>query len=139
MKKVFILILVFFTFTKVTLAKPIPTFNSGYSYSILDDVPLDTDKGCESYLGPVEPGYPAYYLQFIFNLMKYIAIILLFVLTIVEFGKATVSSNQDAMKKAIQNTVKRFIIAVIIFFLPILIEFLLELLGVYSASTCGIS
>ena len=134
MKKMFVLILVFFSFTKVTLAKPIPIFNQGANSILIADT-----ANCESYLGPVKPGYPAYYLQFVFNLMKYIAIILLFVLTIIEFGKATVSSNQDAMKKAIQNTVKRFIIAVIIFFLPMLIEFLLQLLGVYSASTCGIS
>ena len=59
-------------------------------------------------------------------------------MTGVEFGKALASSNQDAMKKALQNTIKRLIIAVIIFLLPILVEFILTLLGIYSPSTCGI-
>lgn len=101
---------------------------------------FDTSNGCESYLGnPKTKGEPAYYLQFVFNLIKYAAILLLFALTVMEFSKATVSSNQDAMKKALQNTIKRLIIAVVIFFLPILIKFVFELLGIYSAGTCGIS
>lgn len=107
-------------------------------------IDFDTSKGCESYLGnphpkPGEPKAPAYYLQFTFNLMKYAAIIILLVLTIIEYAKAVASSNQDAIKKATINTVKRLIIAVIIFVLPMLIEFLLKLLGIYSSSTCGIS
>ena len=68
---------------------------------------------------------------------KYIAIILLFVLTIVDFTKA-VSSNKDDFKKATQKAIKRFIIAAIIFLLPIIIKFILTILGVYSAGTCGI-
>lgn len=94
---------------------------------------------CESYLGsPTVKGTPAYYLQFIFNLIKYAAIIILFVMTVVEFIKASASNNQDAMKKALNNTIKRLIIAVIIFMLPILIEFLFTVLGAYSPDTCGI-
>lgn len=105
------------------------------------DVPMDfdTSKGCESYLGnPEKKGQPAYYLHFIFNLMKYVAIVMLFVFTIVEFAKAIVASDQDTLKKALKKSVKRLIIAIIIFFLPILIEFLFEILGLYSASSCGI-
>jgi len=109
------------------------------------DMDFDTSKGCESYLG--NPKFvsgkdyqdPAYYLQFVFNLMKYAALILLFVFTAVEFGKAMVNNNQDAMKKAIANTIKRLIIAIIIFFLPVLIEFILQLLGIYQQDGCGIS
>lgn len=105
------------------------------------DLDLDFDgESCDSYLGnPKTKGTPASYLQFVFDLMKYLALIILFVMTIFEFGKATVSSNQDAMKKAMQNTIKRLIIAIVIFFLPILINFILTLLGIYSPSTCGIS
>ena len=100
---------------------------------------FNTSNGCASYLGTPKKGEPAYYLQFAFNLIKYAAILLLFALTVMEFSKAVVSSNQDAMKKALQNTIKRLIIAVVIFFLPILIKFVFELLGIYSAGTCGIS
>ena len=95
---------------------------------------------CSSYLGnPQTNGSPAYYLQFLFNLIKYLSIILLFVLTIADFAKAIVSSNQDAIKKAVQTAIKRLIIVVIIFLLPILVKFLLTTLGIYSPSTCGVS
>ena len=44
------------------------------------DIDFDTTKGCESYLGNPKDNVnkpPAYYLQFAFNLIKYIALILL--------------------------------------------------------------
>lgn len=112
-----------------------------------DDTPDVIDPGfefdvndCESYLGdPDTDGTPAHYLKFAFNLIKYLAIVLLLVLTIIEFAKAITSSNQDAMKKAIQTSIKRLLIAVIIFFTPILIMFLLELFGIVGASTCGVA
>jgi len=102
---------------------------------------FDINKGCESYLGNPKDNIkkpPAYYLQFAFNLIKYIAIIMLLALTVAEFTKALASSNQDAIKKALTNTIKRLIIAVVIFLLPILIEFLFKVLGIYSSTTCGI-
>lgn len=105
------------------------------------NINFDTSKGCESYLGNPKDNInkpPAYYLQFTFDLIKYIAIVLLLVLTIVEYGKAVASSNQDAIKKATINTVKRLIIAAVIFMLPMLVEFLFKVLGIYSSTTCGI-
>ncbi len=111
--------------------------------NLTEDLNPDFDfraEDCESYLGnPIDKGSPAYYLAFIFDLMKYAAIVILIVLTIIEFVKATASSNQDAMKKAIQNSIKRLLIAVIIFFVPTLVMFILQLFGITSATTCGIS
>ena len=98
--------------------------------------------GIRRYLGNQKDNVnkpPAYYLQFAINLIKYIALIILLVLTIIEYAKAIASSNQDAIKKATMNTIKRIIIAAIIFVLPMLIEFLFEVLGIYSATTCGIN
>lgn len=98
------------------------------------------DGSCKSLLGDINSKQaPAYYLNFAFNLVKYIAIILLLALTIVDFAKATASSKEEAIKKAAQATIKRFIIAVIIFFLPDLINFILKLLGIVTTDpTCGI-
>ena len=98
------------------------------------------EGGCASYLGHIDdPNAPAYYLKFAFNLIKYAAIVLLFVFTIVEFAKAVASSKDDAIKKASQNTVKRLIIAVIIFFLPLLIDFVFDILGIVETDpTCNI-
>ncbi len=103
------------------------------------DIPFG-DVNCNSYLGnPKINNTPAYYLQFAFDLIKYIAIILLLVLTIVDFAKAVINGkNPEEMKKALNNSIKRLIIAVVIFFLPILIKFVLTLAGIYSPSTCDI-
>lgn len=98
---------------------------------------FDISNGCQSYLGdPDDEESPAYYLQFAFNILKYAAIVMLFVFTIMDFTKAVASSKDDAIKKAAQNAIKRLVIAVIIFLLPILIEFVLSLVGIYS--DCGI-
>lgn len=80
---------------------------------------------------------PAYYIHFAFNLMKYIAIAILIVFTFINYISAIASSNDDALKKANKNFIKRLIICVIIFFLPMLIEFLLELLGLVNDPLCG--
>ena len=120
-----------------------PSNDNDNDDNLTEDLNPDFDfraEDCESYLGnPIDKGSPAYYLAFIFDLMKYAAIVILIVLTIIEFVKATASSNQDAMKKAIQNSIKRLLIAVIIFFVPTLVMFILQLFGITSATTCGIS
>ena len=94
---------------------------------------------CSSFLGDKnDSNDPAYYLNFIFNLLKYIAIVILFVFSIIEFGKAVISNDNDALKKAVQKTIKRLVICIVIFFLPQLINFIMELLGVIEDPTCGI-
>ena len=114
----------------------------GYeNYRLEQDYTYDESDPCYSLLGNPEDNVnkpPAYYMNFVFNLIKYAAIVLLFVLTIVEFFKAVPSNDQDAIKKATQKTIKRLLIAVIIFFLPDLINFVLQLLGIISDPTCGI-
>ena len=121
-------------------AKVNASFDSYISHiSINTDIPLADSDSCEGYLGSVDdPNAPAYYLDKAFDIIKYLAIILLFVLSIVEYFKALTSGDQDAMKKATQKTIKRVIMAVIIFIAPILIEFILSVLGIVGYGTCGI-
>ena len=121
-----------------TLPHVFGEFFSGIADDWTDDF-IVTNR-CDSYLGnPEESGSPAYYLQFVFNIMKYASIVMLFVFTISEYVKAIVSNNQDAIKKATIKAIKILIIAVIIFFLPILIKFLLTILGAYDPGTCNIN
>ncbi len=102
-------------------------------------IPIVTEESCVGYLGSVtNPNSPMYYLHSAFNLIKYGAIVLLLILTIVEYAKAVAVSEQDILKKATQKTVKRIIIAVIIFLLPTLIEFVLELVGISGYGVCDI-
>ena len=118
----------------------------------LSKVQLDFQTGaCESYLGNIlddgkntlydDDGIPspAYLLNFAFNIIKYVAIVLLFVFTIVELAKAVFDGKDETRKKVIQHIVKRGILVVLIFFLPILINFILSLLGVITTdSACHV-
>ena len=96
---------------------------------------------CDSYLGniyddggddPRGVPSPAYILNFAFNIIKYIAIVLLFVLTVIDLIKGVADGKDETRKKIVQRLVKRIIIAVLIFFLPLLINFVLDLLGVIT-------
>ncbi len=62
--------------------------------------------------------------------LKYIRIfvpILLLVLVVMDFLKAAFSSTEDAMKKTQAKTIKRIVIAVIIFLIPTIVNLILNL------------
>lgn len=103
------------------------------------DWPFDANS-CNSILGEISNNNsPAHYLDFAFKIIKYAAIVILFVFTIIDFTKAIAASKDDAIKKATQNAIKRLVIAIIIFFLPYLIIFILDILGIVTNNpTCGI-
>ncbi len=103
-----------------------------YSYNtyILED-------NCDTLLGdPEVDGTVANFLQQIFTIMGYLAPLLCVVLSTVDFVKATASQDKDALLKAAKTTGKRVILALLLFFLPTLINFIFPLLGWYG--TCGI-
>lgn len=137
-------IIVFFLFAVGVNAKEtVPNFET-YNLSLnAEKVFAKTESDtCESLLGDPDPdkpdakNYPAYWIQWGLNLIKYIAIVALLGLSTMDFFKALVADDKDAIKKASTTTVKRFVYTVIIFFLPILVEVLMKLFGLYG--TCGI-
>ena len=96
-----------------------------------------TDMDCYGLLGSTsDPNDPAYWLQKALQVIRYAGIVALFVLSTVDFVKAIVNQDNDALKKAINTTVKRFIYAVLIFFIPMLTESILKFFGVYG--TCAL-
>lgn len=98
---------------------------------------LSEQKDCNSLLGdPKKDGTFANFLQQIFKIMGYAAPLLCLVLSTFDFVKATASQDKDALMKAMKNTGKRIVLAIVLFFLPTLINFLFPLLGWYG--TCGI-
>lgn len=62
----------------------------------------------------------------IFKWVKYIAPVLVIILTLVEFIKAIASQNDDEIKKVQGKFVKRLIFAGLLFLLPFIIIFILE-------------
>lgn len=76
------------------------------------------------------------FLQQVFNVIKYAGPILCLILSVFDFIKATASQDKDALVKAAKTTGKRVVYALILFFVPTLINFLFPLLG--WVGTCGI-
>ena len=92
---------------------------------------------CTSLLGhPETEKSPAWFLSIIFSIIRYVAIILLIVLTIIDFVGATASQDNDAIKKVVSKTIKRAIICVVIFVLPTLIDLVLQFIHDSSVSDC---
>ena len=74
-------------------------------------------------------------LQDVFDVIKFVDVVMVVVLTIITFTQAIVKGGDD-LKKAITITIKRVVIGVVIFFIPTLINFVFNAVGLYG--TCGI-
>ena len=97
------------------------------------------NQNCETLLGdPDVEGTPAYYLVFVFSVIKYVAIVILIVLSIIDFVGAVASHDNDILKKVVRKTLIRAILCVVIFLLPTIIEFILKYFADNAAGLCGI-
>ena len=118
---------------KVFETEKVPTYfnDPDSSYEGLESI-----TECSALLGdPIEDiGSPAYYLVKAFHVIKYVALILLIVLSVVDVTGAIAKQDKDAMTKLLKKIMMRFILCVIIFLLPYLITLLLKYL-VYRQTT----
>ena len=71
-------------------------------------------------------------LGYIVVVFKIVIPLLLIVFGMVDLGKAVVSSDEKAISKAVGTLVKRFIAAVVVFFVPTLVSALFNALGLIS-------
>ena len=71
----------------------------------------------------------------IFKWVKYIAPVLVIILSILDFIKAIASQNDDEMKKAQGRFVKRLISAALLFLVPFIIEFALDAFNLVPDNT----
>lgn len=92
---------------------------------------------CNSLLGnPKNDEDPAYYLTVAFKVMRYVAIILLIVMSIIDFVGSVAAQDDDALKKAVNKMIKRAIMCVLIFILPTIIEYVLQFIDDISIKDC---
>ena len=77
------------------------------------------------------------FLQDLFNIIKFAGPILCIVLSTMDFVKAAAAQDKEALAKAAKTSLKRLALAMLLFFIPVLINFLFPLLG--WVGTCGIS
>lgn len=76
------------------------------------------------------------FLQQIFNVFKYAAPVLVLVYSTIDFVKAATSQDKEALQKAAKTSLKRVILAMVLFVIPELINFFFEKLSMNG--TCGI-
>ncbi len=95
------------------------------------------EDSCASLLGdPESKEYPAYWIQWVLDIMKYAAVIALLVFVIMDFLKAITENDKEILKKVSVKAMKRFIYCVLIFFVPSFVKIVMTLFGAYG--TCGI-
>lgn len=77
------------------------------------------------------------FMKDLYFLIKITAITLVIVLSSIDLFKYLV--NDENKKKIISSIIKRLVIALIIFFLPDILDLLFHLFGLYDLSSCGIT
>lgn len=111
---------------KVNLFAPVSDYNS-----------KEEKDECEGLFGdPDDEESFAYMMQIGFNVMKYAGPILCILFSGLDFLKAVVSDKKDELGRVIKRSLTRVLLALVLFFIPILINFLFPIIGWYG--TCGI-
>ena len=78
------------------------------------------------------------YLKQALKLIRWGALVLMVILGTLDFVKAAAADDQDSMKKASQNFIKRLIAVIILFLLPLLLEAILRIAGLLKyGEECG--
>lgn len=94
-------------------------------------------KNCEGILGDELLGF----ISKIFRWIQIAAPIFVIIISGIEFAEAILQDDKDALKKASNKFIKRLIVAVALFFIPMILEVLLKVFNEVSggfSSTCGI-
>ena len=60
------------------------------------------------------------------------------VLSSIDFAKVIIKSDDEAMAKAQKKLIIRLILAALLFFIPLLVEVMLDVFGFTSSATCGL-
>lgn len=114
---------------------------SGNETSINPNIPNPDTFTCSVMLGTTDDqNSPAYYINKAFDVIKYVAILLLIVLSVVDFTGAIASQDNDILNKTVKKTITRAILCVVIFILPSLVKFALNSFNSYqnNVGLCGI-
>lgn len=103
------------------------------------DQPDQTCEGDDSILGnPQDENSVAWLLDKILSYATVAGMLLVIVLSTIDFVSVIVSGNDDAMAKAWKKFGMRLVLAGLLFFVPTITNALLDLFGLTSESTCGI-
>jgi len=80
----------------------------------------------------------AWLLQKLFNYIKIIGPVLIVILSSIDFARVMIDGDEKAMNGALKKLGLRLILAVLLFLIPTLVKFLLDIFGITGDPTCGI-
>ena len=102
---------------------------------------VGANGGCEIFGSKSDPDSLSYLINEILMYPKYIVPALVIGLGTLDFAKAIIASKEDEMKKAQATFIKRVIIGISIFFVPLIINIIMYLADIVwngAFTTCGI-
>ena len=75
--------------------------------------------------------------KLLLNYIKILGPTIAIVMGSLDFAKAIISSDEDNMKKSQRKFIQRIIAAVLLFFIPLLVEVLLGMFGITGTKATG--
>ena len=101
---------------------------------------------CKGLFGPKkgEEGYEQGLRSLVDEILEYVRIIvpiIIILLGIIDFAKAVIASKEDEMKKAQTTFVKRLIVGIAVFFVPVIVDLIMDLADIVwngSYSSCDL-
>ena len=73
-------------------------------------------------------------LGYVVMILKIAIPLILIVMGMIDLGKAVVSSDEKAINKSVGSLVKRFVAAVVVFFIPTIVSAIFNILGLVNTS-----
>lgn len=141
-KKASVIISLFFAFTLIFPIQVEARNVDSYINHNITMKNMDTKMECtgdEGILGDVNnEDSVAWLLQKILNYMKILGPTIAIVMGSLDFAKAIIASDEESMKKSQKRFINRLIAAMLLFFVPLLVQIMLELFNITSNITCGI-
>lgn len=84
---------------------------------------------CDEIIGS---GTFAYYLNQAFRFIQYLGPVLVIIYSTIEYIKVAATSDADLLKKTNKRTITRIIFALLLFFIPMIIKVILNIVGFYG-------
>lgn len=124
------------------VAKTPKVTSSSELNDLMDDYDEDAYQSCEgnaSVLGdPKDPDSVAWLLDQILTYSTIAGMLLVVVLSSIDFLTVVVKSDDESMNKAARKFGLRLVFAILLFFVPSITNAILDIFGLTSQSTCGL-
>ena len=102
--------------------------------------PIDNenkDNKCTPFINKDGDSTPlADFIEMLFKIIKIATPVIMIILTIIDFATNIINGTEKEIKAILKKALIRFIIGVLIFLLPFILELLFNIFGLYDLQTC---